>query len=248
MKRTTTTTKTMKELIITVGGHRVCSNRLQYCPSTSSSIIPSVLDSKNTSPSPPPPPRAYITPPPLLPSEIPLRKFTDQSLDPYTGILRCRLNTSLDHLPEKVSNLNCQLHWWQDKTQCRKQLMKCATCNVCLCIECYKTFHTTPNLIPLHYNKNTTFKWDYKATSVFLEPSLPPLKPSPLEPSPLEPSPPPPSSPESNCETLSMLTHDANQRNIRQKWTQEENLLMTLDQHDFSNATHSKEWKCSHVF
>ena len=40
--------------------------------------------------------------------------------------------------------------------------------------------------------------------------------------------------PESNCETLSMLTHDANQRNIRQKWTQEENLWMTLDQNDFS--------------
>jgi len=88
--------------------------------------------------------------------EIPKRNttFTDKALDPYTGILRCYLDTSLDHLPDENDKAegSCQMHYWQDKTKYRKQLLKCATCQVCLCIKCYKTFHTIPNLIPIKEN------------------------------------------------------------------------------------------------
>ena len=88
--------------------------------------------------------------------EIPKRNatFTDKSLDPYTGILRCRLDTSLDHLPEDNDKEegSYQMHYWQAKTKYRKQLLKCATCQVYLCIKYYKTFHTRPSLILIKEN------------------------------------------------------------------------------------------------
>ena len=53
--------------------------------------------------------------------------ITDKALDPYIGNLRCRLDTSLNHLPEKKNkpDNNCQLHYWFNKTKCRAQLMRC---------------------------------------------------------------------------------------------------------------------------
>ena len=77
--------------------------------------------------------------------------FTDKALDPYTGILRYRLDTSLDHLPDENDKAegSFQMYYWQDKTKYRKLLLKCTTCQVCLRIKCYKTFHTIPNLIPI---------------------------------------------------------------------------------------------------
>mgnify|MGYP003321282704 FL=1 len=74
--------------------------------------------------------------------------LTDNSLDFYTGNLRCRLDTSLNHLPtmnNKPEN-NCQLYYWHDKSKYRAQLMKCMLCNVTLCISCYKAFHEVPFL------------------------------------------------------------------------------------------------------
>ena len=74
--------------------------------------------------------------------------ITEKTLDPYSGILRCRLDHSLNHLPvrnDKPEN-NCQLHYWTDKIKIRSQLMKCMTCNVTLCINCYKHFHEVANL------------------------------------------------------------------------------------------------------
>ena len=61
------------------------------------------------------------------------------------------MDTSLDHLPEENDKEegSCQIHYWQTKTKYRKQLLKCVTCQVCICIKCYKTFHTRPNLIPI---------------------------------------------------------------------------------------------------
>ena len=74
--------------------------------------------------------------------------ITDKALDPYIGNLRCRLDTSLNHLPEKNNkpDKNCQLHYWFDKTKSRAQLMRCLSCNVTLCISNYKSFHEVPFL------------------------------------------------------------------------------------------------------
>ena len=69
--------------------------------------------------------------------------FTEKTLDPYNGALQCRLDHQLNHLPiknDKPEN-NCQLHYWSDKTKVQAQLMKCMTCNVTLCLSCYKPFH-----------------------------------------------------------------------------------------------------------
>ena len=74
--------------------------------------------------------------------------LTNKALDPYAGSLRCRLDHNLNHLP--VNNdkpeTNCQLHWWASKQKIRAQLMKCSTCNVTLCIKCYKIFHEVAQL------------------------------------------------------------------------------------------------------
>ena len=74
--------------------------------------------------------------------------FTNKSLDPYSGILRCRLDHSLDHLPVKNDKpeASCQLHYWILKEKKRAQLLRCSTCNATLCISCYKCFHQVPNL------------------------------------------------------------------------------------------------------
>ena len=77
--------------------------------------------------------------------------FTENTLNPYTGALRCRLNHQLNHLPvpnDKREN-NCQLHYMANKTKVRAQLMKCPTCNVTLCLPCYKSFHEVANLKPI---------------------------------------------------------------------------------------------------
>ena len=88
--------------------------------------------------------------------EIPKRKatLTDKSLDLYTGILRYRLDTSLNHLLEENDKEegSFQMYYWQAKTKYRKQLLKCVTCQTYLCIKCYKPFHTIPNLIPIKEN------------------------------------------------------------------------------------------------
>ena len=73
---------------------------------------------------------------------------TDKYLDPYTGVLRCRLNTSLCHLPEenKKNEANCQLCNWAIKKKNRSRLMTCPTCNIILCLTCYKKFHLVADL------------------------------------------------------------------------------------------------------
>ena len=80
--------------------------------------------------------------------------MTANALDPYSGYLRCRLDHNLNHLPirnDKPEN-NCQLHYWATKQKVRAQLMKCGTCNVTLCISCYKLFHESAQLKPNKVN------------------------------------------------------------------------------------------------
>ena len=77
--------------------------------------------------------------------------LSDLSLDPYCGAVRCRLDTRLNHLPEEEERgeAQCQMHYWKNKSKYRKQLMKCATCQVTLCLKCYKIFHDRPDLTSL---------------------------------------------------------------------------------------------------
>ena len=83
----------------------------------------------------PPPPKKMAT-------------FSNRSLDPYIGALRCRLDRNLDHLPVENDkpHANCQLHFYLSKVKRRSKMMKCNTCNARLCIDCYKKFHTVPDL------------------------------------------------------------------------------------------------------
>ena len=74
---------------------------------------------------------------------------TDKSMDPYTGKLRCRLDKKLVHWPVqiKTQHSQCQMHTWLYNVKYRSQLMHCPTCNVNLCLDCYKPFHEIPNII-----------------------------------------------------------------------------------------------------
>ena len=60
---------------------------------------------------------------------------------------RLVLSDEFTHLPAPALSKysECQLHKWSDK-RTRKQIAYCADCNVCLCIQCYKAFHTVVDL------------------------------------------------------------------------------------------------------
>ena len=75
--------------------------------------------------------------------------FTDDSLSP-NGQLKIRLNVAADHypIPPSSTRARCALHRWVDN-ESLKQVMKCTTCNVHLCIQCYKLYHTVPDLISI---------------------------------------------------------------------------------------------------
>ena len=77
-----------------------------------------------------------------------LTTITDNSLNPCTGKLCCRLDRTLNHLPVQPMKpeANCQLHNWAKQSKHRKQLMKCPTCNVIICLDCYKKFHEVSDL------------------------------------------------------------------------------------------------------
>ena len=60
---------------------------------------------------------------------------------------RLVLSDEFTHLPAPALSKysECQLHKWSDK-RTRKQIAYCADYNVCLCIQCYKAFHTVVDL------------------------------------------------------------------------------------------------------
>ena len=75
-------------------------------------------------------------------------EFTEKSLNPYSGSLRCRIDCILNHL--QLQNYkpegSCQMHWWSKRDKYRKQLLKCRALNVILCLDCYKPFHEVSDL------------------------------------------------------------------------------------------------------
>ena len=74
--------------------------------------------------------------------------ITDSSLDARIGALVYRFDRTLDHLAEKptVKRARYGLHWWGAKVR-KKDDMKCPSCTVHLCNECYSIFHRVPELV-----------------------------------------------------------------------------------------------------
>ena len=72
--------------------------------------------------------------------------ISDVSLGPR-GALSIRLETQYDHLPQlpQIKKLRRALHRWGG-VEMRALISYCATCNVNLCIDCYKMFHKNANI------------------------------------------------------------------------------------------------------
>ena len=76
------------------------------------------------------------------------RRVCDGTLD-ERGSLRIRLDTSHDHLPEEANEkARCSMHRWLGY-ETTSQISHCPTCNVNLCVKCYRIFHYTPNLVSM---------------------------------------------------------------------------------------------------
>ena len=75
------------------------------------------------------------------------KTFNQNSLTNGSFDKRLILSDEYTHLPvpAKSKHSECQLHKWSNK-RTRKQIAFCADCTVCLCIQCYKAFHTVHDL------------------------------------------------------------------------------------------------------
>jgi len=72
---------------------------------------------------------------------------SDASLD-VNGQLNCRLNRTLDHLPQPAEdNRRCALHMWCEKMRVESTLLYCKSCHVTHCSECYRLFHIKADLV-----------------------------------------------------------------------------------------------------
>jgi hypothetical protein len=70
--------------------------------------------------------------------------LTTHTLCPHNGKHRDRLRISFgDHFPEKALSYerHCGLCMWATKGRNRSNILHCSTCNVHLCITCFKAFH-----------------------------------------------------------------------------------------------------------
>ena len=85
--------------------------------------------------------------------------LTDVALKSVVGKFACRLIPELDHLPmpKTGSNVRCALHRWGNKTTVQRSVMMCPTCNIQLCLNCYKIFHSERDLVG---KKNDMFPKD----------------------------------------------------------------------------------------
>ena len=119
----------------------------KYWPELTSKISPSVQDSTSTKS------RSFKK---LKFKRKKNTSLTYKTLDPYNGSLCCQLNTKLNHLPKAPDTTegSCAFHYFKKKSKHRKQLMKLPVCKVILCLECYKTFHVTPDLMCLKDNND----------------------------------------------------------------------------------------------
>ena len=77
--------------------------------------------------------------------------INEKTLDAVNRKLKCRLNNSYQHLPERSSGnrSRCALHRWARNRVGEEVMSSVYTCSVCrvnLCIDCYSLFHRIPNI------------------------------------------------------------------------------------------------------
>jgi hypothetical protein len=96
-------------------------------------------------------------------------RMDSMALSPTRGRLRIRLDETKKHMPIKplLPNAACQLHLWAYKEtnpvekmeKANKKpsgswsgVMQCETCEVNLCLKCWKTYHKKHRLKPLVFD------------------------------------------------------------------------------------------------
>jgi hypothetical protein len=74
--------------------------------------------------------------------------FCNDSSLSENGLLQCRLDTTLSHLPSRKrgDRPQCALHRWTGNRKAG-DVLYCRSCNIHLCIDCYEIFHTRSNLV-----------------------------------------------------------------------------------------------------
>ena len=90
--------------------------------------------------------------------QISLHHVTDASLCLSTGILRCRLNPIIYHIPyEAGGRSRCRLHWW-DGVETQKKILACPGCGVSFCVKCYRLFHKEADILGMKSKLMKEFK------------------------------------------------------------------------------------------
>ena len=76
-------------------------------------------------------------------------RVTDLSLHPEKGILNCRQDRFVQHLPcaTQFSSSYCQLHYGATGHKTRKNCSFCTHCRTALCVKCYIPFHSVMDLV-----------------------------------------------------------------------------------------------------
>jgi len=83
-------------------------------------------------------------------------RVNDSSLHPQKGSLRMRIDHfNKFHCPQAIKKETtcCQLHRWAlgrkngSHGQTREKLLNCSICEVNLCMDCFKTFHSVESLV-----------------------------------------------------------------------------------------------------
>ena len=85
--------------------------------------------------------------------------LNDAALCTRAGAYKHRLSVSQGaHLPmtPTANDPRCSLHSWAKNMKIRKQIVKCETCGIHLCVECYKNFHTIQDVHTLRCSVGTT--------------------------------------------------------------------------------------------
>ena len=123
----------------------ICLDRMdpeKYWPEPTSKISPSVQDFTSTKS------RACKN---LKFKRKKNASLKDKTLDPYNGSLHFQLNTKLNHLPKAPDTKEGKFssHYFDTKSNNRKQLMKFPVCQVILCLE---SFYVTTDIMCLKDN------------------------------------------------------------------------------------------------
>ena len=98
------------------------------------------------------------TPPTSKKIKTGVHYVSDTSLCPSSGVLKCRLDKNLDHIPDEApKRARCRLHWWGG-VETQAKILVCPTCAVSLCTKCYRLFHKEPNIVSMKSKLQKSFK------------------------------------------------------------------------------------------